>query len=220
MGKKLFINNKHNSFKKTVLIDGDKSISIRTLLLGSQAYGKTSIENILLSEDIVNAIKCLRKLGIRISLDKNNCYVYGQGINGFKYKKNIVLNAGNSGTFARLILGLLVKSPYYIKLTGDKSLSKRDFERVVSPLQKVGANFIINNKKTLPLKIKGSNFVNPIHYIEKRGSAQCKSTVMLAALNSPGKTIIRAKKSRDHTENIFRYLRIPIFVKKKSSPMK
>ena len=215
MGKKLFINNKNNSFKKTVSIDGDKSISIRTLLLGSQAYGKTSIKNILLSEDIVNAIKCLRKLGIRISLDKNKCYVYGQGINGFKYKKNIVLNAGNSGTFARLILGLLVKSPNYIKLTGDKSLSKRDFERVISPLQKIGANFIVNNKKTLPLKIKGSNFVNPIHYIEKRGSAQCKSTVMLAALNSPGKTIIKAKKSRDHTENIFRYLRIPIFVKKK-----
>ena len=71
MGKKLFINNKHNSFKKTVSIDGDKSISIRTLLLGSQAYGKTSIENILLSEDIINAIKCLRKLGTRISLDKN-----------------------------------------------------------------------------------------------------------------------------------------------------
>ena len=216
MGKKLFINNKNNSFKKTVSIDGDKSISIRTLLLGSQAYGKTSIENILLSEDIINAIKCLKKLGIRISLDKNKCYVYGQGINGFKFKKDIVLNAGNSGTFARLILGLLVKSPNYIKLTGDKSLSKRDFERVISPLQKVGANFIVNNKKTLPLKIKGSNFVNPIHYIEKRGSAQCKSTVMLAALNSPGKTIIKAKKSRDHTENIFKYLRIPIFIKKKS----
>ena len=215
MGKKLFINDKNNSFKKTVSIDGDKSISIRTLLLGSQAYGKTSIENILPSEDIVNAIKCLRKLGIRISLDKNKCYVYGQGINGFKYKKDIVLNAGNSGTFARLILGLLVKSPYYIKLTGDKSLSKRDFERVIAPLQKVGANFIVNKKKTLPLKIKGSNFVNPVHYIEKRGSAQCKSTIMLAALNSPGKTIIKAKKSRDHTENIFKYLRIPIFIKKK-----
>ena len=194
MGKKLFINNKNNSFKKTVSIDGDKSISIRTLLLGSQAYGKTSIKNILLSEDIVNAIKCLRKLGIKISLDKNKCYVYGQGINGFKYKKNIVLNAGNSGTFARLILGLLVKSPNYIKLTGDKSLSKRDFERVISPLQKIGANFIVNNKKTLPLKIKGSNVVNPIHYIEKRGSAQCKSTVMLAALNSPGKTSKQSSK--------------------------
>ena len=131
MGKKIFINNKYNSFKKTITIDGDKSISIRALLLGSQAYGKTFVENILLSEDIINSINCLKKLGIKISLNNKNCYIYGNGLNGFTYKKNIVLNAGNSGTFARLILGLLVKSPYYIKLEGDKSLSQRDFERVI-----------------------------------------------------------------------------------------
>jgi len=214
MRRKLFINSKYNSFKKTISIDGDKSISIRTLLLGSQAYGKTFIENILLSEDILNSIKCLKKLGIKILLKKNKCYVYGKGLNGFDYKKNIVLNAGNSGTFARLILGLLVKSPYYIKLIGDKSLSRRDFERVISPLQKVGVNFKVNNKKTLPLKIIGSSFINPIHYFENRGSAQCKSTVMLAALNSPGQTIIEAKKSRDHTENIFKYLGIPTIIKR------
>ena len=214
MGKSLFINIKYNSFKKTISIDGDKSISIRALLLGSQAYGKTLIQNILLSEDIMNSINCLKKLGVKISLNKKNCYVYGKGLNGFEYKKNIVLNAGNSGTFARLILGLLVKSPYYIKLVGDKSLSQRDFERVISPLQKVGANFKVNIKKTLPLQIIGSEFINPIHYIENRGSAQCKSTVMLAALNSPGQTVIKAKKSRDHTENIFKYLGIPIIVKK------
>ena len=214
MGKSLFINIKHNSFKKIISIDGDKSISIRALLLGSQAYGKTLIQNILLSEDIMNSINCLKKLGVKISLNKKNCYVYGKGLNGFEYKKNIVLNAGNSGTFARLILGLLVKSPYYIKLVGDKSLSQRDFERVISPLQKVGANFKVNIKKTLPLQIIGSEFINPIHYIENRGSAQCKSTIMLAALNLPGKTVIKAKKSRDHTENIFKYLGIPIIVKK------
>ena len=214
MGRKLFINSGYNSFKKTISIDGDKSISIRSLLLGSQAYGKTFIENILLSEDIISSINCLKKLGIKIFLKKKNCYIYGRGLNGFKFKKNIVLNAGNSGTFARLILGLLVKSPYYIKLVGDKSLSQRDFERVIFPLQKVGANFKVNNKKTLPLKMIGSSFVNPINYFENRGSAQCKSTVMLAALNSPGQTVIRAKKSRDHTENIFKYLGIPIIIKK------
>ena len=212
MKRRLFINSRYNSFKKTISIDGDKSISIRTLLLGSQAYGITFIKNILLSEDIINSINCLRKLGIKIFLKKKNCYIHGQGLNGFEYKKNIVLNAGNSGTFARLILGLLVKSPYYIKLVGDQSLSKRDFERVISPLQKVGVSFKVNNKKTLPLKIIGSSFVNPIHYFENRGSAQCKSTVMLAALNSPGQTVIKAKKSRDHTENIFKYLGIPIVV--------
>ena len=215
MGKKLIISSKNNSFKKTILIDGDKSISIRALLLGSQAYGKTFIENILLSEDIINSINCLRKLGIKISLNKKSCCVYGNGLNGFKYKKNITLNAGNSGTFARLILGLLIKSPYYIKLVGDESLSQRDFERVISPLQKMGASFRVNKRKTLPLKIIGSNFTNPINYFENKGSAQCKSTVMLAALNSAGQTIIKAKKSRDHTENIFRYLGIPISVKKK-----
>ena len=214
MGRKLFINSGYNSFKKTISIDGDKSISIRSLLLGSQAYGKTFIENILLSEDIINSIKCLRKLGIKIFLNKKNCYVYGKGLNGFEYKKNIVLNAGNSGTFARLILGLLVKSPFYIKLVGDKSLSQRDFERVILPLQKIGANFKVNNKKTLPIQIIGTAFANPIQYSEKIGSAQVKSTVMLAALNSPGQTVIKAKKSRDHTENFFKYLGIPISVKK------
>ena len=214
MKKRLFINSRYNSFKKTISVDGDKSISIRTLLLGSQAFGKTFIKNILLSEDIISSINCLKKLGIKISLRKKNCYIYGKGLNGFEYKKNIVLNAGNSGTFARLILGLLVKSPYYIKLIGDKSLSQRDFERVISPLQKMGVNFKVNNRKTLPLKIIGSSFVNPIHYSENRGSAQCKSAVMLAALNLPGKTVIKAKKSRDHTENIFKYLNIPITVKK------
>ncbi len=214
MGNKLFISSKYNTFKKTISIDGDKSISIRTLLLGSQAYGKTFIENILLSEDIINSINCLKKLGVKISLNKKICCIHGEGLNGFKYKKNIVLNAGNSGTFARMILGLLVKSPYYIKLVGDKSLSQRDFERVILPLQKVGAIFKVNKKKTLPLKIIGSTFTNPILYYENIGSAQVKSTVMLAALNSPGQTVIKAKKSRDHTENIFKYLSIPITIKK------
>ena len=214
MGKKLFIKDNYNSFKETISVDGDKSISIRALLLGSQAYGKSLIENILPSEDIINSIDCLKRLGTKISLNKNNCSIYGKGLNGFKYKKNIVLNAGNSGTFARLVLGLLIKSPYYIKLVGDKSLSQRDFERIISPLQKIGASFKTNKKKTLPLQIIGSNFINPILYNENRGSAQCKSTVMLAALNSPGETVIKAKKSRDHTENFFKHLGIPIIIKK------
>ncbi len=214
MGKRLFINKSDNSFKKIISIDGDKSISIRALLLGSQAYGKTFVENILLSEDIINSIRCLKKLGIRISIKKKKCCIYGKGLNGFEYKKNIILNAGNSGTFARLILGLLVNSPYYIKLIGDKSLSQRDFERVITPLQKMGANFKVNYKKTLPLKIIGSSFTTPINYFENKGSAQCKSTVMLAALNSPGETVIRAKKSRDHTEKFFKHLGIPIIVKR------
>ena len=80
MGKKLFIDNKYNSFNKTISIDGDKSISIRALLLGSQAFGKTSIENMLLSEDIINSINCLKKLGVKITLDKKKCSIYGVGL--------------------------------------------------------------------------------------------------------------------------------------------
>ena len=152
----LAVYSKLRPFKKTIGVDSDKSISIRSLLIGSISCNISSVKNILESEDVFSTILCLKKLGVKIKKSNKKSYLI-YGINGFRFKKNIVLNAGNSGTLARLILGLLVKSPNYIKLTGDKSLSKRDFERVISPLQKIGANFIVNNKKTLPLKIKGSN---------------------------------------------------------------
>ena len=131
-------------------------------------------------------------------------------------KKKITINAGNSGTLARLILGLLVNSKQQIKLTGDQSLSKRDFLRITDPLEKFGVN--INTKKNcLPVKIIGSEFLRPIKYTEKLGSAQCKSAVMLAAIKTPGKTIIEAKKSRDHTELLFKYLKVPIKISKKKN---
>ncbi len=127
-------------------------------------------------------------------------------------KKKIILNAGNSGTLARLILGLLVHSKSKIKIIGDKSLSKRDFLRVIKPLKKFGANFKSNSGK-LPILIKGTSKPKPVNFFENKGSAQCKSSVMLAALNTPGVTIIKAKKSRDHTELLYKYLNLPIEVK-------
>ena len=133
-------------------------------------------------------------------------------MNGFNYKKNIVIDAGNSGTFARLLLGLLVKSPYAIKIVGDKSLSRRDFQRIVDPLEKFGAKFVPKNIKNLPLKIIGSEYLKPINYFETKGSAQCKSSVILAALNTPGKTIVTAKKSRNHTELFLKNLNLPLKV--------
>jgi len=170
-----------------------------------------------MSEDILSTLKCLKKLGVKIKIKKNYCEINGVGLNGFKYKKNLILNAGNSGTLGRLILGLLVKSPFKIKLIGDKSLSKRDFSRVIIPLKKFGAKFFPKNKSTLPILIKGSNTLKPINYYEKKGSAQCKSSIMYAALNVPGKTIIKAKKSRDHTEILFKNLNLPIKVKKEKN---
>ena len=131
-------------------------------------------------------------------------------------KKKIVLDAGNSGTLGRLIIGLLIHSKYKIKIIGDKSLSKRDFSRVTKPLQKFGAK-IKSNKGKLPVIIDGSKNIKPTRYFEKRGSAQCKSAVMLASLNTKGTTTIKAKKSRNHTELLFKYLKLPIKVTKKTN---
>ena len=128
----------------------------------------------------------------------------GRGLNGFIYKKNLTLNAGNSGTLGRLILSLLIKSPYKIKIVGDSSLSKRDFSRVIEPLKRIGVNFFPPNKSTLPIYIKGSDYLRPIEYQEERGSAQCKTCVMLASLNLPGSTKIIARSSRNHTERCFK----------------
>ncbi len=207
---KLVIKKKIRNFNKIIKVDGDKSLSIRSLLLGSQSYGKSVIYNLPKSGDILSTINGLKKLGVNIILKNNTCLIYGTGLNGFNYKKGISINAGNSGTFARLLLGLLIKSPYEIKILGDKSLSKRDFLRIISPLEKFGAKFKPNRKSKLPLKILGSEFLKPINYLENRGSAQCKSAVILAALNTPGKTIIKAKKSRNHTELFLKYLNLPI----------
>ena len=110
-----------------------------------------------------------------------------------------------------------IKTPYEIKIVGDKSLSKRDFKRITDPLKEFGANFKSLNKKNLPLKILGTEFLKPINYLEKKGSAQCKSSVILAALNTPGKTIINAKKSRNHTELFLKYLNIPLKIKTKKN---
>ena len=209
MGSKfLLVKNKVKKFKKTLKVDGDKSISIRWLLLASQAIGVSKAKNLLRSEDVLSAIECLKKLGIKIKLSKQNCIIYGGGINGFKFKKNLILNAGNSGTVGRLILPLLIKSPFKIKIIGDKSLSRRDFSRVIDPLNKIGVKFFPHRKKRLPISILGSNYLRPIDYFEKRGSAQCKTCVMLASLNTPGEMRIFAKKSRNHTELMFKNLKI------------
>ena len=120
---------------------------------------------------------------------------------------------GNSGTLGRLILGFLVHSKTKIKIIGDKSLSKRDFKRVVNPLQKFGAKFKTNSGK-LPITVQGTKHPNPIKYLENKGSAQCKSSVIFAALNTPGKTMIKAKKSRNHTELLCKHLKLPIKIKR------
>ena len=210
----IVLRKKIEPYNKKIIMEGDKSLSIRWALISSQSFSKCRSSNLLMSEDVINTLNCLKKLGVKIKLTKNFCEIIGVGLNGFKYKKKLLLNAGNSGTLGRLIMGLLVHAKNNIKLIGDKSLSKRDFLRVSKPLEKFGAKYFTNFGK-LPIVIKGTNTPLPITYHETRGSAQCKSAVMLAALNTKGETIIKAKKSRDHSELLFKYLRLPIKIFKK-----
>ena len=208
------IQKKIESFNKSIQVSGDKSISIRCVLMASQAIGKSKIFNLLESEDVINSLNSIKRLGIKYKKFKNYYEIYGFGIKGFKTKKKVTIDAGNSGTLARLMIGLLVDTENQVKIIGDKSLSERDFARVTEPIKLFGPN-IVSNKNKLPVKITGSKYLRPIKYNEYLGSAQCKSSVMLAALKTPGITTIKAKKSRDHTELLFKSLNLPIKIKKK-----
>ena len=212
MPNHVYIDKKILPFHRTIKISADKSLSIRTILLASQAIGISKISNLLESEDVLNALRVIKKLGINYKKTKKCYEIHGFGLNGYNPKNNTLINAGNSGTLGRLILSLLIKTKKKIKLIGDKSLSKRDFSRVTLPLKLFGAN-IKSKKNSLPIIIEGTDFLRPINYVEKKGSAQCKSSVMLAALNTPGTTKIKAKKSRNHTELLFKYLKLPIKIK-------
>ena len=216
MPKPIIINRTIKKYNKKIKVDGDKSLSIRFALLASQAIGKSKAYNLLKSEDVVSTINCLKKLGVKIKWDKKNnfCLINGNGLNSYVYKDNLTLNGNNSGTCVRLLTSLLINSSKKIKIVGDKSLSKRDMKRIIDPLIEFGATFYPKNKNTLPLYIKGSNYLTPINYLELKGSSQCKSSVMLAALLAPGETKLMCKPSRNHTELLFKYLKIPIKIKK------
>ena len=213
MPNKIILRNKISDFYKKIRIPGDKSISIRWVLVSSLANGVSKAKNLLMSDDVLAAIKSIEKLGVKVLNKKGVCKIYGVGINGYKYKKNLIINAKNSGTLGRLISGILIDTPFPIKIIGDKSLSKRDFKRVAKPLSKFGATFKLRNNHTLPLVIKGSKKLKAIKFFEKKSSAQCKSSVIFGGIKADGKTIIKAKKSRNHTELLLKYLKLPIKVK-------
>ena len=211
----LKINKIIKPFNKKISVEGDKSLSIRWVLFASLSKKKSISYNLLKSEDVYSAIKCVKKLGSKVKFTKKNCEITGIGLNS-KLKKKLILDAGNSGTLGRLILGLLINFENEITLVGDKSLSKRDFSRIIVPLRKFGASFKSKNNK-LPLVMKGLKSPSSIRYIENKGSAQCKTSIIFAALKTKGETIIKAKKSRDHTELLLKYLKVPIKIKKKKN---
>ena len=214
---KIIIKNKIKSFDKRIYVSGDKSLSIRWILFSSLATGISTAKNLLMSEDVIATINAIKKLGIKASIKNNICKIHGKGIDGYKYKKNLIINAENSGTLGRLILGFLINTTYPIKIIGDRSLSKRDFKRISDPLAKFGASFKLKNNKNLPLTIFGSKKLKPFCYEEKRGSAQCKSAVIFGGMRTSGSTFIKAKKSRNHTELLSKYLKLPIKIKNKKN---
>jgi len=217
MTNSIVIKKKLKNFNKKIVVSGDKSISIRWVLFASLASGNSKAQNLLISEDVKAAIKTVRKLGIKVISNNKFCKIFGKGINGFNYKRNLTLNAENSGTLGRLILGFLINTTKPIKLIGDKSLSTRDFKRISDPLSKFGGVFKLKNKKNLPLTIYESKNLRSISYLENRGSAQCKSAVIFAGMRTSGTTLIKAKKSRNHTELMCKYLKLPVKVENKKN---
>jgi 3-phosphoshikimate 1-carboxyvinyltransferase len=197
-------NKKIFPFKKNIEVDSDKSISIRSFLIGSISKNISSANNILESEDVLSAIKCLKKLGVKIIKKKSKNYlIYGNGLGSLLAKKNTKLNFGNSGTLARLITGILSTTPNIdVKISGDHSLNKRSMKKLIELMSKFGTFFLPKNRFVFPLRMISSEIPVAINY-NAGVSAQLKSAVIFAALNSFGNTkIIEQEKSRDHTENM------------------
>ena len=200
----LSLEHKIAEFKKEIEVDSDKSISIRSFLIAAISQNISSVKNVLESHDVLSVIYNLKKLGVKIKKIKpKNYIIYGKGLGSLYAKKNTFLNFGNSGTLARLLIGILSTTPNIeIKMRGDKSLNKRSMKKLIKILSKFGAFFLPKNKFNFPLKLISSKMPIGINY-EAGVSAQLKSAVILAGLNSSGYTnVIEQRKSRDHTENM------------------
>lgn len=181
---------------------GDKSISHRAVMLGALARGKTEISNYLMGEDCLSTIKCFKAMGVDISENNGVITVQGGGLQGLKEPED-VLDCGNSGTTARLLLGILAGQPFFSVLTGDQSLRRRPMGRVTTPLAQMGAGFAGRKQGTLlPLAVRGGK-LKAIHYKTPVASAQLKSSILMAGLFAGGKTVVEEPvKSRDHTERM------------------
>ena len=218
MNKKFSVltKNKIKKFDKTISVENDKSISHRALLVASQCLGPSSLKGILESEDVNNTIICLKKLGVRIVKKNKKYIVYGNGLGSFRKPNRNQLYVGNSGTLARMLIALIATHPNLkVKVSGDHSLNRRDMKRIIEPLSKIGCNFYPRGKTTLPLTIEGTSMPLAQKHFETLGSAQVKSAILLAAINTHGITTVEEKKiSRNHTENLLATIKASIKIKK------
>ena len=201
-------------FVGTTNIPGDKSISHRALIIGSQATGIVKVTNLLESADVFSTMNALKKFGVHIIKRRKDYYVYGLVVGGLR-EYNGTIDCGNSGTTARLMMGLLSTYPITINFTGDKSLSKRPMARVINLLREFGANALPENKNTMPFKFLGSYVGLQNDQKLTVPSAQLKSAWCLAALNTKGISTLEERfETRDHTEIMLKYLNANIKVKK------
>jgi 3-phosphoshikimate 1-carboxyvinyltransferase len=184
-------------------VPGDKSISHRALMFGALAVGRTEITGLLEGEDVLATAAALRAMGAGIERHADGAWsVDGAGLGGLG-EPGDVLDLGNSGTAARLLLGILATHPFTSFVTGDASLRSRPMRRVTDPLSRFGARFVARDGGLLPLAVTGAQDPVPIEYRLPVPSAQLKSAVLLAGLNTPGRTtVIEPQPSRDHTERM------------------
>ena len=202
---------KVSKLKGNIFVPGDKSISHRSLILGSIAQGETQISNFLNSLDCLKTLECMQALGAEIELGKDNSVkIKGKGLYGLQEPKDI-LDVGNSGTTIRLLIGLLSGQDFYSVLCGDASIRKRPMKRVVEPLRLMGAD-IWGRKdgQFAPLSVRG-NKLNHLQYILPVASAQVKTALLLAGLYTKGETIIKEPlPARDHTERMLEIMQANI----------
>ncbi len=187
----------------TCKVPGDKSISHRSLMLSALAVGESRVTGLLEGEDVLATADAMRAMGATIErLDTGEWRIHGVGVGGLMTPDNII-DMGNSGTSTRLLMGLIASHDIEVTMTGDASLRSRPMGRVTVPLSSVGATFKAREDKYLPATISGAAMPIPIDYTSPIASAQVKSAVLLAGLNTPGITKVREKiATRDHTERM------------------
>jgi len=203
---------KSQPLKGSLRVPGDKSISHRSLIMGTLAVGQSRISGLLEGEDVLDTAKAMQAMGAQIKKQGNDWLVNGVGIGGLS-TPDAPLDMGNSGTGARLVMGLVATHPIRATFVGDASLSSRPMKRVTDPLSLFGAEFEGNEGMTLPLTLTGTADPLPIEYEVPVASAQVKSAVLLAALNTPGRTTVTERTpTRDHTENMFAHFGVDITI--------
>ncbi|MFC3228005.1 3-phosphoshikimate 1-carboxyvinyltransferase [Marinibaculum pumilum] len=198
----------------TIAVPGDKSISHRALMFGALAVGETVVEGLLEGADVLATAAAMRALGARVERRAGRWHVNGVGVGGLAEPED-VLDMGNAGTAARLIAGLLATHPLTAFVTGDASLRKRPMGRVREPLERFGARFVLRHGDRLPAAIIGAENSVPVSYTLPVASAQVKSAVLLAGLNTPGETVVvEPKATRDHTETMLQAFGAEVRVEK------